>query len=82
MSTGPDLNGQPARLRANDGINLARPGKRKVAFYTEKPLYKLLGIDPTVPAAAAAVPTRPAYRIMGPFGPLGAGRAVQHRRGH
>src|SRR5690606_2405906 len=29
MANGPDLNGQPARLRANDGINLARPGKRK-----------------------------------------------------
>ena len=71
MPTGPDINGQPARLRANDGINLARPGKRKVAFYAEKPLYKLLGIDPAAPAAAA---TRfrhgSPYRIMGPFGPL------------
>ena len=72
MSNGPDINGQPARLRANDGINLARPGKRKVAFYAEKPLYKLLGIDPTAPASAAtALSTRPAYRIMGPFGPTG-----------
>ena len=51
MSNGPDINGQPARLRAADGINLARPGKRKVAFYAEKPLYKLLGIDPAAPAA-------------------------------
>src|SRR5690606_10715209 len=31
MPPGPDINGQPARLRANDGINLARPGKRKAA---------------------------------------------------
>ena len=70
--SGPDINGQPARLRANDGINLARPGKRKVAFYAEKPLYKLLGIDPTAPASAAtALSTRPAYRIMGPWGPTG-----------
>jgi hypothetical protein len=69
MPTGPDINGQPARLRANDGINLARPGKRKVAFYVEKPLYRLLGLDPGAPGAATALSTRPAYRIMGPFGP-------------
>lgn len=69
MANGPDLNGQPARLRANDGINLARPGKRKVAFYVEKPLYKLLGQDPSTPAAAAALSTRSPYRLLGPFGP-------------
>ncbi len=67
--SGPDINGQPARLRANDGINLARPGKRKIAFYAEKPLYKLLGLDPTAAAAATAVAPRSPYRIMGPFGP-------------
>ncbi len=70
ISNGPDLNGQPARLRAGDGINLARPGKRKVAFYAEKPLYKVLGEDPSAPAAAAAaLAARPAYRMFGPFGP-------------
>lgn len=41
--TGPDMNGQPARLRGSDGINLTRAGKRKLAFYVEKPLNKLLG---------------------------------------
>lgn len=70
VSNGPDVNGQPARLRANDGINLARPGKRKVAFYAEKPLYKVLGEDPAAPSAeAAALAARPAYRLFGPFGP-------------
>ena len=71
MPTGPDINGQPARLRANDGINLARPGKRKVAFYAERPLYKLLGIDPAA-LAAAPTETRSPYRMMGPFGPTEA----------
>jgi uncharacterized protein len=42
-ATGPDMNGQPVRLRGNDGINLTRPAKRKVAFYAEKPLGKILG---------------------------------------
>jgi hypothetical protein len=70
MSNGPDLNGQPARLRANDGINFARPGKRKIAFYAERPLYKLLGIDPALqPGAGDALAVRPAYRMFGPFGP-------------
>lgn len=41
--TGPDVNGQPVRLRGSDGINLTRPAKRKVAFYVEQPLNKLLG---------------------------------------
>ncbi len=57
MSNGPDINGQPARLRAADGINLARPGKRKVAFYAEKPLYRLLGETPLAPGPGIASPT-------------------------
>lgn len=42
-TTGPDINGQPVRLRAADGINITKAGKRKLAFYVEKPLRKLLG---------------------------------------
>lgn len=40
---GPDMNGQRVRLRGSDGINLTAAGKRKVAFYLERPLNKLLG---------------------------------------
>ena len=36
VSTGPDINGQPVRLRTSDGINLTKAGKRKLAFYTRK----------------------------------------------
>lgn len=44
VTTGPDINGNPVKLRSGDnGINLTRPGKRKVAFYAEKPLEKILG---------------------------------------
>lgn len=46
VTSGPDINGQPVRLRADDGINVTRAGKRKLAFYAEKPLDKLLGITP------------------------------------
>ncbi|KFB09124.1 DUF459 domain-containing protein [Nitratireductor basaltis] len=50
--TGPDMNGQPVRLRGSDGINLTRAGRRKVAFYVEKPLNKVLGnaIQPDIEA--------------------------------
>ena len=41
--TGSDINGQQVRLRGSDGINLTRAGKRKIAFYAEKPIRRLLG---------------------------------------
>lgn len=52
--TGPDINGQPVRLRGSDGINLTEAGKRKVAFYVEKPLNKILGaaVSPDIDSAA------------------------------
>ena len=68
VQTGPDLNGQPVRLRSNDGINLTRPGKRKLAFFAEKPLAKLLeetGVPgvATLAPASAAVPVPAAVDI-------------------
>jgi len=61
VTTGPDINGQPVRLRSGDGINFTRAGKRKLAFFTEKPLRKLLGesgvVDPaSLPSAASPDP--------------------------
>ena len=43
ITTGPDVNGQQARLRSSDGINLTAAGKRKIAFYADKPLRRVLG---------------------------------------
>lgn len=53
--SGPDINGQTVRLRSKDGINMTVAGRRKMAFYAEKPLRKLLG-------AAAA----PDIGVLGP----------------
>lgn len=54
VTSGPDMNGQPVRLRADDGINVSKAGKRKLAFYTEKPLLKILGLTaPGSPVTAA-----------------------------
>lgn len=67
---GPDINGQRVRLRGSDGINLTRAGKRKVAFYAEKPLNRLLG-------GAAS----PGIASLGPAGavPLGVNPAEIER---
>lgn len=40
--TGVDVSGQTVRLRGSDGINMSSAGKRKLAFYAEKPLRQLL----------------------------------------
>ncbi|MDQ0458057.1 SGNH/GDSL hydrolase family protein [Rhizobium paknamense] len=41
--TGSDVNGQQVRLRGPDGISMTDAGKRKMAFYLEKSVRKLLG---------------------------------------
>lgn len=46
IATGPDIKGQPVQLRAGDGINVTRAGRRKMAFFVEKPLERLLGEMP------------------------------------
>jgi hypothetical protein len=67
VSTGPDINGQPVRLRADDGINMTKAGKRKLAFYAEKPLLKILGLATPdgnpAPSAPAGMPA-----LVGPNG--------------
>lgn len=67
VTRGPDINGQTVQLRSSDGINLTRDGRRKVAFYVEKPLGRILG-DATDPAAGLEA------RIFGPPIPLGLGQ--------
>ncbi|MBB5703552.1 hypothetical protein FHS76_003459 [Ochrobactrum daejeonense] len=65
--TGFDINGQTARLRGNDGINITSAGKRKLAFYAEKPLRAYLGggnaEDQPLPAAERHDPSRPVDRV-------------------
>lgn len=43
VTTGSDINGKPVRLRGTDGIGISKAGKRKLAFYLEKPLNGLFG---------------------------------------
>ncbi|MGB3391060.1 MAG: DUF459 domain-containing protein [Pseudaminobacter sp.] len=69
VTTGPDINGQPVRLRSNDGINLTKAGKRKLAFYAEKPLNKILG-EATAPGAAETTPALPVLAPDAPAAPV------------
>ncbi len=41
--TGSDIKGQQVRLRTKDGIRMTKAGRRKLAFYVEKPVRRLLG---------------------------------------
>lgn len=59
VSTGPDVSGQPARLRTGDGINMTKAGKTKIAFYSEKPLRKLLGLPSLDGPVSPALPLSP-----------------------
>ncbi|TGQ71165.1 DUF459 domain-containing protein [Mesorhizobium sp. M00.F.Ca.ET.186.01.1.1] len=66
ITNGPDMNGQPVRLRADDGINVSKAGKRKLAFYTEKPLMKILGLAAPGSVAPAAAPAGAPVEAPGP----------------
>lgn len=69
ITSGFDINGQTVRLRANDGIRLSTAGKRKVAFYTEKPLQQILG-EGTSPDVAAVKPGNVQTPTLDPLGAL------------
>ncbi|MBB3233210.1 SGNH/GDSL hydrolase family protein [Phyllobacterium endophyticum] len=62
--SGFDMSGQTARLRNNDGIGLTAAGKRKLAFYVEKPLRQMLG-NATSPDIAAIKPGAPVQALPG-----------------
>lgn len=60
VTSGPDVNGQPVRLRGRDGINLTSAGKAKIAFYVDKPLRKILGeTDSNAVVPAVVTPALP-----------------------
>lgn len=54
IASGSDMNGQPVRLRGSDGLSFTKAGKRKVAFYVEKSIRKLIGVG--VPAISQLNP--------------------------
>ena len=68
---GVDHTGQPAKLRSSDGINLTKAGRRKVAFFAEKPIRVALGALPQqTPISALTGP----FALPGPVRPVAAKR--------
>lgn len=74
-TNGPDMNGQPAQLRSSDGINVTRDGRRKIAFYAEKPLNRLFEIGSAAPGA----PVLDGDGLLGGPAPDGATPAIIDR---
>ena len=79
MQKGPDFEGQPRKLRSDDGVFFNKFGARKLAHYVEREVTRLLAARsgpialPTEPATpdANAVPGQPAPRpLAGPILPL------------
>ncbi|WP_046862617.1 SGNH/GDSL hydrolase family protein [Microvirga massiliensis] len=57
-ATGPDVTGQPSRLRASDGVLFTRAGARKAAHFVDAEIKRLID-GKTTGAAIAAVPAVP-----------------------
>ncbi|BBC03430.1 hypothetical protein BE61_88960 [Bradyrhizobium elkanii USDA 61] len=80
MQKGPDFEGQPRKLRTDDGVFFTKAGARKLAHYVEREVTRLLAVRsgpialPSEPATpdTSAEPGKPAPRpLAGPVLPLG-----------
>src|SRR5438132_5632522 len=79
LQRGPDFEGQPRKLRSDDGVFFTRAGARKLAHYVEREVTRLMAgrsapiALPSEPATpdASAEPGKPAPRpLAGPIVPL------------
>ncbi|MGF6429807.1 SGNH/GDSL hydrolase family protein [Bradyrhizobium sp. Pha-3] len=79
MQKGPDFEGQPRKLRTDDGVFFTKAGARKLAHYVEREVTRLLAVRsgpialPSEPATpdTSAEPGKPAPRpLAGPVLPL------------
>src|ERR1043166_389830 len=79
LQRGPDFEGQPRKLRSDDGVFFTRAGARKLAHYVEREVTRLMATRsapfalPSEPATpdANALPGQPAPRpLAGPILPL------------
>jgi hypothetical protein len=78
VASGPDINGQNRQLRTGDGLNFTRAGRRKLGFFVEReitrllnngqaPVFAGLGGAQTDPSAPDLTPSLPA---IGPMVPI------------
>ncbi|MCG7394404.1 DUF459 domain-containing protein [Microvirga sp. ACRRW] len=55
-SFGPDVDGEPARLRTDDGVSFTKAGARKIAYFADVEIKKILESAGTGAPAAATTP--------------------------
>ena len=77
VTSGPDINGQQRSLRTKDGLNFTKAGRRKLAFFVERDVLRLLKSD-AIPVLANIGPegmpgvARPQRILVGPMVPVEA----------
>jgi hypothetical protein len=77
VTSGPDINGQQRGLRTKDGLNFTKAGRRKLAFFVERDVLRLLKSD-AIPVLATLTPdgtqgaVKPQRILIGPMVPVGA----------
>lgn len=75
LANGPAVDGQRRRLRFNDGVRFTRAGGRKLAFFVQKDINRMLeepGKAPAAPDATAPAGARPAALAGAPVAPKAA----------
>ena len=65
-ASGPDVDGQEARLRTSDGIHFTGAGSRKVAHFADVELKRLMGAKGGLPSEQPAAPIATAPSEGGP----------------
>ncbi|CAN1536051.1 Protein of unknown function DUF459 [Rhabdaerophilaceae bacterium] len=66
-ATGPDIIGDIVRLRGPDGIHFTPAGQRKLAFFVERPMRRVLGANTVSAVPAVANAPVPAIATPGPM---------------
>ncbi|GJE15539.1 SGNH/GDSL hydrolase family protein [Methylobacterium marchantiae] len=77
--SGPDLEGQEAKLRTSDGVHFTKSGARKVAHFADVELKRLMGSTPAEAPAAASVATVPGPLLDGETAKLDDNAAIDRQ---
>ncbi|MDB5645560.1 MAG: hypothetical protein JWQ05_1229 [Methylobacterium sp.] len=64
-ATGPDLEGQEAKLRTADGVHFTKAGARKMAHFADVELKRMMGTGTEAAPAVAPVATTPQPTLQG-----------------
>jgi hypothetical protein len=63
---GPDVIGQPRRLRSNDGVFFTKPGARKLAHFVDREIKRLLNRETPLSLPLPEMPEKPPEDLTGP----------------